>query len=120
DETTPVEAALMWVVKLDKGPFTGREQIAEVKSGGAGRKLVGIVLRERIVPRQGYSLLVGDKGVGMVTSGVFSPTMGCGLGMAYIKDGYHSPESTVKVLIRSSQYDAVVVAKKDLLKPLTV
>ncbi len=116
DTTTPVEAALMWVVKLDGRQFTGSDVITKVKADGAGRKLVGIKLGERIVPRQGYNLLCDGELVGTVTSGIFSPTTGHSIGMAYVNDGYNTPGTVLKVEIRTNLFDVTVVPKKDLLK----
>lgn len=116
DTTTPVEAALMWVVKLEKGDFTGREVIAQTKAQGAGRKLVGLTLKERIVPRQGYNLYRGSEAVGTVTSGIFSPTTGHSVGMAYVSDPHNKPGTELEVEIRANRYSAIVVPKKNLLK----
>jgi aminomethyltransferase len=102
DSTTPMEAGLMWVVKLEKGPFTGSEKIAAVKEQGPGRRLVGIVLSERIVPRQGYTLFSGSDEVGTVTSGVFSPSRSVGLGMAYVRDPFHKRERISKWISAAS------------------
>jgi aminomethyltransferase len=116
DATTPVEAALMWVVKLDKGGFIGRDRIAETKAKGAGRKLVGLTLQERIVPRQGYTLYRENEAVGTVTSGVFSPTTGHSIALAYVADPHNKPGTELQVEIRANRYPATVVPKKDLLK----
>ncbi len=115
DTTTPVEAGLMWVVRLEKGPFVGRDRIAEVKERGAGRKLVGLTLAEKIVPRQGYTLFAGDEAVGTVTSGIFSPTVGHSVAMAYVDDPYNRKGTKVDVQIRANRFTATVVPKKDLL-----
>jgi aminomethyltransferase len=115
DSTTPVEAGLMWVVKPEKGDFIGCEQIAAVKEKGPGRKLVGITLQERIVPRQGYNLYAGEEAVGTVTSGVFSPMRSLGLGMAYVKVPHHKSGSELTVDIRGKNYPVTVVPKKSLL-----
>jgi aminomethyltransferase len=115
DSTTPVEAGLMWVVKLAKGAFTGSEQIAAVKENGPDRRLVGVTLQERIVPRQGYTLFRGDEAVGTVTSGVFSPTRSIGLGMAYVHEPHHKSGTTLEVDIRGKRYAVLVVPKKNLL-----
>lgn len=117
DSTTPVEAGLMWVVKLDKGGFTGCERIAAVKEMGPGRRLVGVTLQERIVPRQGYTLYAGQQEVGTVTSGVFSPTRSIGLGMAYVREPFHKSGTDLAVDIRGKRYPARVVPKKNLLSP---
>ena len=116
DITTPVEAGLMWVVKPDKGDFIGRDAIVAVKERGAGRKLVGVTLRERIVPRQGYTLYNGQEPVGLVTSGVFSPTVGHSVAMAYIDDPHNKTGTVVEVEIRANRVPATVVLKKNLLE----
>lgn len=115
ETTTPVEAGLMWVVKPEKGDFIGRDAILVAKRSGRGRKLVGIVLSERVVPRQGYTLYIGDDAVGMVTSGVFSPCARRGIGMAYVNEPHDRPGTVVQVVIRSHRYPARVVPKKELL-----
>jgi aminomethyltransferase len=115
ETTTPVEAALMWVVRLEKGDFIGRKAILAVKEVGAGRKLVGIILRDRIIPRQGYTLYIGEEAIGTVTSGAFSPTTGHSIGMAYIRDPFHRPGTQVEVQIRAHRYPATVVPRKNLL-----
>ena len=105
----------MWVVKLDKGEFTGRDAILRMKEQGTPRKLVGLVLQERIVPRQGYTLFAGEEEIGAVTSGVFSPTTERGLGMAYVLPAYSKSGTEVSVQIRSNRYAATIVPKKNLL-----
>src|SRR5439155_23773400 len=115
DSTTPIEAGLMWVVKLDKGEFIGRQAIAEMKERGAGRRLVGIVLQERAVPRDGYTLDAGEKAVGTVTSGVFSPTTQRGIGMAYVVDSYNKTGTELQIQIRANRFPAKIVPKKNLL-----
>jgi aminomethyltransferase len=116
DTTTPVDAALMWVVKLDKGDFIGRDAIAKVKAEGAGRKLSGLRLDGKLAPRQGYNLFVGDEQVGVVTSGTFSPTMGRSVGMAYVNDPCHKPGTVLEMEVRSSRIPVTAVAKKSLLE----
>ncbi|HLV80565.1 MAG TPA: glycine cleavage system aminomethyltransferase GcvT, partial [Chthonomonadaceae bacterium] len=74
DTTSPVEAGLMWAVKLEKGDFIGREPIVRLKEAGPRRRLIGLLSQERIVPRQGYTIYQGGDEAGQVTSGVFSPT----------------------------------------------
>ncbi len=115
EDTNPVEAGLMWVVKLDKGDFVGRSSILEVVESGPSRRLVGLRLSERIVPRQGYNLFSGAEVVGTVTSGVFSPVRGVGLGMAYLQPPFHRKGSLVDVDVRGRRHQAIVVPKKDLI-----
>ena len=116
DTTSPVEAALMWVVSLEKPAFTGHEAIRAVKAQGAKRRLVGLVLPdERMVPRQDFLIYFGDTVVGKVTSGVFSPTKSQSIAMGYVDVGFAKTGTTVSIEIRNKRVNAVVVPKKSLL-----
>ena len=72
-----------------RGPArsAGRDALLEIKERGPERKLFGIRLSDRGVPRQGYSVWRGDEQVGEVCSGNFSPTLGCGIALAYGRAG---------------------------------
>ena len=100
DTTSPVEAGLMWAVKLDKGPFTGSTKIAEIKKNGAKKRLVGLLSEERTVPRQGYNIFSGADMIGTVTSGVFSPILNRSIAMAYIAAEHAAPGTVVEAEIR--------------------
>ena len=85
DTTTPLEAGLGWVCKLEAGDFVGRDALVAQKATGVPRKLVGFVVNDRGIPRQGCNLLDADGSVvGTVTSGTQSPTMGQGIGLGYV------------------------------------
>lgn len=116
DSTSPVEAGLMWVVSLTKDFFIGQSSIQEVKASGAKRRLVGFVLpEERMVPRQGQSILNGEEVVGAVTSGVFSPTKNRSIAMGYVDAGSAKTGTELSIEIRAKRVGAVVVPKKSLL-----
>ena len=115
DLTTPVEAGLMWVVKLDKGPFTGSDHIAAVKANGPKRRLVGLVSKERIQPRQGYTIYAGSEEIGIVTSGIFSPVKGHSVAMGYVSTSHTKSGTPVEIAIRDKRAAATVVPKKNLM-----
>lgn len=100
DSTTPVEAKLMWVVKPEKGNFTGREKILKNKEEGPSRILIGLAAEERCIPRQGCKLVDGQKEIGVVTSGTFSPTIKKGIALAYIHPEYRAANTPVGIQIR--------------------
>jgi aminomethyltransferase len=85
DTTTPLEAGLGWVVKLQKECFSGLEALREEEKNGSARTLVGLELAGRSIARQGFAVIKGDRRVGNVTSGTFSPTLQKSLCMAYIE-----------------------------------
>ena len=78
--TTPFEAGLDWIVKLDQGEFIGRDALLQQKSEGIKRQLVGFELLERGIPRDGYLVYLGDMEISKVTSGSYSPSLGKGIG----------------------------------------
>jgi len=88
DHITPVEARLMWITKLDKGDFMGRDAVLARKEAGASQCLIALQLTARGIPREGYAVLCGDDIVGEVTTGQYSPLAEAGIALAYIKPNY--------------------------------
>lgn len=82
--TTPLEAGLGWLVKLDKGPFIGAEALRRQKEEGPARRLRGFRLTRRGFPRAGYPVVYEGEEVGAVRSGTVSPTLGYGIGTVYL------------------------------------
>lgn len=109
DTTSPLEAGLGWITKLDKGPFNSREIFLEQKAKGLTRKLVGFVLEERRVPRHDYPILdeSGDT-IGKVTSGTHSPSLDQPIGMGYVKIPYTSPGTRIFIEFGRKQLPATV------------
>ncbi|MFW6083954.1 MAG: glycine cleavage system aminomethyltransferase GcvT [Gemmatimonadota bacterium] len=108
DETTPLEAGLSWLVKLGKDDFIGRDALARQKEEGPDRRLRGFRLLERGFPRAGYDVSFDGEVVGPVRSGTLSPTLGYGIGMAYLPAGVELG-SRLSVHIRDSAIPAEVV-----------
>jgi aminomethyltransferase len=91
-DVTPYEAGLGRVVRLDKpGDFVGREALAARAVQGPRRTLIGLLGGSRRVPRHGYPVLSGAAGVGVVTSGAPSPTLGLPIAMAYVEPDATGP-----------------------------
>ncbi len=110
EETGPLEAGLGWVVKLGKGGFLGSEAIARKKAAGVDRKLVGLKLTGRGVPRPHYPILKDGVKVGELTSGTFSPSLGTGIGLGYVPLEHSGPGTPMEIEIRSQKAPAEVVA----------
>jgi len=109
DDTTPFEARLSWVVRLDKGEFIGREALLRQKQAGLQRQLVGVVLTEAGIPRQGYKLVGGGGGIGEITSGTKSPTLGKAIGLGYVATAFKDIGTKLSVEIRAKTVSAEVV-----------
>src|SRR5215212_5971458 len=107
--TTPIEADLGWIVKLEKGDFMGRDVLDREKQEGPRRKLVGFEMVERGIARHGYPVVDGSDEIGVVTSGTHSPTLKKAIGLAYLPSGKTAPGTEFTVLIRGKETRARVV-----------
>ncbi|MGB9857849.1 MAG: glycine cleavage system aminomethyltransferase GcvT [Dictyoglomaceae bacterium] len=85
ENTTPWEANLHFVVKLEKPyEFIGKRALMELKDKKE-KFLIAFELLESGIPRQGYEIVYNGERIGWVTSGTFSPSLKKGIGMGYIK-----------------------------------
>jgi aminomethyltransferase len=110
DETTnPYEAGLGWVVKLDKGPFVGRQALRRIHDRGPTRTLVGLAARDRTIPRPGAVVLREGRSIGAVTSGTYSFWLGAGVGMALVEAGMAPIGASVQLDLAGRKGSAEVV-----------
>lgn len=107
EETTPLEAGLAWIVKLDKGNFFGRERLLEQKEQGLRRKIRGLKMTDRGIPRPHYEVNSQGKKIGEVTSGTFSPTLKMGIALAMLDAGVKEGQE-VSVRVRDKESKALV------------
>jgi aminomethyltransferase len=105
---TPLQARLGWVVRWDKGEFRGRAPLAAERERGPSRLLNGLTVDGRQPPRAGSRVMSGDDVVGEVTSGNFSPTLGHGIGLAFLVPSL-SPGDAVSLDVRGRALPALVV-----------
>lgn len=113
DDITPIEAGLGIFVKLDKPEFIGKEAVAAQKAEGPKRKLVGLELLDRAIPRHGYEVLnENDEVIGYVTTGYHAISVDKSIAMALIDTAYAKLDTQVKVRIRRKVFPAIVVKKK--------
>jgi len=110
DETSPLEAGLGWITKLNKGAFHSSEIFAKQKEQGVVKRLVGLVVNERRVPRHGYTILdAEDNVIGEVTSGTLSPSTEKSIGMGYVGTSFSKPGSKVFIQVGKKTLEAEVV-----------
>src|SRR5215204_2473926 len=109
DSTSPLEAGLGWVTKFNKD-FTARSIIQQQKEAGVERKLVGLEMIDRGIPRHGYEIKdQGGAQIGYVTSGTQSPTLNKAIGMGYVRVAFATPDTPVFVKVRDKLLQAKVV-----------
>jgi aminomethyltransferase len=107
--TTPIEADLGWIVKLEKGDFAGSDVLQREKQEGPRRKLVGFEMLDRGIARHGYPIVDGNEEIGVVTSGTHSPTLKKAIGLAYLPLDKSAQGSEFLVLNRGKETRARVV-----------
>jgi aminomethyltransferase len=109
--TTPWEAGLGWVVTLDEErAFEGKRALENVKAA-TDRRLCCIRAEERAVPRHGYAVVHEGQAVGTLTSGSLSPTIGAGIGMAYLPLALAKPGTPLAIDVRGRAVPATVVKR---------
>ncbi|MDQ6957983.1 MAG: glycine cleavage system aminomethyltransferase GcvT [Mariprofundaceae bacterium] len=101
---TPVEAKLMWITRLEKGDFIGRNAVIARKAEGPKKRLIALKLTGRGIPREHYKVYVDGKESGEITSGMHSPMAG-GVALAYVKPE-HAESGELSVVIRNKHVPA--------------
>jgi aminomethyltransferase len=109
ESTTPFEAAIGFVVKLEKGDFIGKAALVNQRAVGIERKRVGINMVEAGIPRQHFEVFKDQLSIGSVTSGTFSPLLNHGVAMAYVANDSANAGQRVKVKIRGRLVDGEIV-----------
>ncbi|MFM2080873.1 MAG: glycine cleavage system aminomethyltransferase GcvT [Cyanobacteriota bacterium] len=115
--TTPLEASLGWLVHLEMPrPFIGREVLERQTAEGVTRRLVGLQLEGRAIPRHGYPVLAegtapGSEPVGRITSGGWSPTLEAGIALASVPAELARIGTHLAVEIRGRAEPATVVKR---------
>lgn len=109
DTTSPLAAGLNWVTKLDTGTYNA-DHLINQKKEGTPVKLVGFVLKNRGIPRAGYSIVnQNSERIGAVTSGTQSPILSQGIGLGYVSSNYAKPGTQIAIQIRDKESLAEVV-----------
>lgn len=109
DTTSPIAAGLGWVSQPETGCINAN-QIAAEKKNGTPHHLVGFVMQERGIPRQGHAIVDNQgKTIGNVTSGTQSPSLNQAIGMGYVPTQFAKPGSQIRIEIRGKYIAASVV-----------
>lgn len=109
DSTTPWEAGLGWICKLDKGAFLGSETLAKQKQSGVPRKLVGFEMLDKRIGRDGYRIQIERRDAGRVTSGGPAPFLKKNIGMAYVPPESSAIGTEIEISIRGQAAPAKII-----------
>ncbi len=109
-KTSPISAGLSWVVKLDKAtPFVGKQALLKESQTSPQKRLCGLKLSDRRIARQGCRILDGHLSeIGTITSGTFSPHLGCPIALGYLNAPFQTL-SNCSIEIRESTVSAQIV-----------
>ena len=109
DATTPWEAGLGWICKMEKAPFLGSDVLAQQKQAAIARKLIGFEMLDKRIGRDGYPILLNGKKAGNVTSGCPSPFLKKNIGMGYVPPQSAAPGNPLEIEIRGQAVPAQIV-----------
>jgi len=110
DSTTPYEAGLGWIVKLQKGGFIGRDALVAQKEKGVPRRLAGFEMRGRGIARDGYHVFIDGNDAGSVTSGSPAPFLQKNIGLCMLPSTKGELGSSIEIEVRSRLVEAEIVA----------
>jgi len=109
DTTSPLEAGLGWITKFTKD-FTAKDILLQQKETGVGRKLVGLEMVDKGIPRHGYAVYDEEgKEIGYITSGTQSPSLGKAIAMAYVAKDFAREGGEIYVSVRDKKLKARIV-----------
>ncbi|TCP31161.1 aminomethyltransferase [Scopulibacillus darangshiensis] len=109
-DISPIEAGIGFAVKVNKeGDFIGKTALLEQKENGAPRKLVGLEMIDKGIPRPHYDVYLGEEKIGEVTTGTQSPTLKKNLGLALINKANAELGNIVEVDIRGKRRKAEII-----------
>lgn len=110
ENTTPLEAGLGWVTKLNAGDFIGRDVLVDQKEAGVEERLIAFKMDGRVIARHGYPVVAEDGvQIGRVTSGTRSPSLGENIGLAYVPTGQHRIGMQIRIQVRNRIETATIV-----------
>jgi aminomethyltransferase len=109
DEISPLEANLGWICKFNKGEFTGRDKLIELKENGLKRKLVGFEMIDKGIARDEFDVYIDDKKVGVVTSGSPAPFLKKNIGLAFVPAEFANVGQEITIDVRGKKLAAQIV-----------
>ncbi|MDY0385377.1 glycine cleavage system aminomethyltransferase GcvT [Trichlorobacter sp.] len=106
-QTTPLEAGLEAFVNFDKN-FVGKAALLQQQAAGVARRKIAFTVNSRRAPRHGYQIQADGRTIGEVTSGVFSPMLGCGIGLGYVESAHAALGTALTVCQERVSLEATV------------
>lgn len=111
-DISPVMSGLSMFCKLDKEEFIGKEALAAQKANGVEKRVIGIELEGKAIPRNGYAVVKDGETVGEVTTGYHTISTDKSVCMALVKAEFAKLGTPLEVQIRKKTFPGVVVKKR--------
>jgi aminomethyltransferase len=120
EETTPLEARLRFVVKLNKGNFIGREILEKQKEEKPKRYRVGLIMIDKGIPRAHLNIFGDGKNIGETTSGSYSPLLprGYGVALGYVHRDFREDGNLVHIEIHGKKRLAETITPRKMLQKI--
>ncbi len=109
-DRNPIEAGLGWCCR-EETDFAGSAAVAAARADGTAERLVAFAIPDRGIPRPGNPILADDERIGTVTSGTFSPSLGIGIGMGYVRSDSSEPGTAIEIDVRGRRREAEIRSK---------
>jgi len=109
-EVDPISAGLGWACAETTG-FIGCDKVAVLRANGTDERMVPFTIEGDGIPRPGNPVLSGDQVVGEVSSGTFSPSLGLGVGLAYVRSELAEPGTAIEIDVRGKRRTARVSSR---------
>ena len=107
-ENDPYEVGLGWTATADRSGYVARDALLAIRDAGTARTLAGFALSGRGIARAGHGVYAGDRRIGVVTSGTFSPTLKCAIGLAMVESAYATLGTRIDVDVRGRMVPGAV------------
>lgn len=112
DDISPLEAGLKFAVKFNKDDFIGKAALEKELAEGPKRKIIGLEMEDKRIPRHGYEIQKDGKTIGVITTGYLSPTLNRRLANVLIDIDEAVIGNEVDVIIRNKVSKAKIISKK--------
>ncbi|MEP2735706.1 MAG: glycine cleavage system aminomethyltransferase GcvT [Erythrobacter sp.] len=114
-DTNPVTAGLKFALSKSRrelndsdAGWMGHGPVMQAFTDGPKQRRIGLTLEGRMPAREGALVFAGDKQVGTVTSGGFSPTLGHPIAMAYVDETHTGKGTVLEIEVRKKRLPATV------------
>ncbi len=107
--SSPYEAGMAWVAKLDKPDFIGRNALSRFAQAAPQQRLIGFILNEDAIPQDGAAILVGGALAGRVTSSRYSPHRGKAIGLAWVGEAWARDGTEIEIRVNGGTARARIV-----------